>query len=342
MLIEYGVWVSRVTLAAVFGLSAWAKLADRGGTRQAVGDFGVPVRWVPVVAWGLMAVEGLVAVGALVPWTAAGAAVVALVLLAVFSGVMVRLMRTGRRPACSCFGAASATPIGPRSLIRNAVLSLLAVVALVGALGWPEVPGVLPSAPAAGLLVLAVLGAVLVRLTGEVGALRRRLDEYALSTLGAEGLPVGAVAPEFELLDAVGARTGLDELLRRGRGVLLVFVHPGCELCAALARELPRWHARAGLTMVLVGNGDAVEQAAWGLELGVPEAIPSLVQQGNEAALRYRVRGTPSAVLIGPDGRIAAPVARGAIAVRELIFRPKPVRDLVESPVGNRSAAVTG
>jgi hypothetical protein len=105
-------------------------------------------------------------------------------------------------------------------------------------------------------------------------------------------------------------------------------VHPECEICAALARELPRWQARraGALTIALVGNGDVERYAQWGRELGLA-TLPILVQQGNEAALRYRVRGTPSAVLVDSDGRIAAPVGRGPMAIRELIVSANdPVR----------------
>ncbi|MFE7744081.1 TlpA family protein disulfide reductase [Nocardia sp. NPDC057455] len=320
MLIEYGVWVSRLGLSVVFGLSAWGKLADRSATRQAVGDFGVPLRWVPAVASGLSITEAIIAVGVLLPWVSGPAALATLLLLAVFTAVIVRLLRRGEHPSCSCFGAASATPIGPKILMRNGLFAVLAVLAGIGAQTHPRVPMDLPADNAIGCAVVAALVAVLVWLAGQLRALRRRVDEQALSTLGAEGLPVGAVAPEFELFDPQGAKTTLEDLLTGAKSVLLVFVHPGCELCAALARELPRWRARTGdaLAIVAVGNGDAAEQAAWGFEHGLGD-IPALVQQGNEAALRYRVRGTPSAVLIDSEGRVAAPVARGGIAIRELI-----------------------
>ncbi|WP_454194479.1 TlpA family protein disulfide reductase [Nocardia sp. Marseille-Q1738] len=327
MLIEYGVWVSRLCLCVVFGLSAWGKLADRSAARQAMGDFGVPLRWVPAVAWGLPIAEAMIAIGVVLPWVSGAAAVAALLLLGVFTVVIGRLLRRGERPSCSCFGTASAVPIGPKTLVRNGVLLALAAAVGVGALTHPRVPMGSPVDDAIGCAVVAALSAVLAWLAGQLRVLRRRVDQQALSTLGAEGLPVGSVAPEFALLDAVGGKTTLEDLLAGDRSVLLVFVHPGCELCAALAEELPRWHARTRdvLAIVAVGNGDAAEQAAWGMEHGLGE-IPSLVQQSNEAALRYRVRGTPSAVLIDPDGRVAAPVARGGIAIRELISTVKPAR----------------
>ncbi|MFI9507705.1 TlpA family protein disulfide reductase [Nocardia sp. NPDC052566] len=324
MLIGYGVWISRLVVSVVFGLSAWGKLRDRAGARAAVADFGVPLRWAPTVAVGLPVAEGVLAVTVLPPWTAAGAGVLAALLLTVFTVAIGRLLAQGRRPACSCFGSSSATPIGARTLVRNGVLLALAVLVVVGAFARPRVPAGLPADNVVGLVIVAVLVALLAWAIGAIGALHRRLDAQVLSTLGAEGLPVGAVAPEFELIDVDGGRSGLESLLVQGKQVLLVFVHVGCEMCAALARELPRWHTRTeqALTIVVLGNGDPAEYAVWGRDQGLTD-IPVLVQQGNEAALRYRIRGTPSAVLIDAEGRVAAPVARGAMATRELIVQAK-------------------
>ncbi|GAA5060651.1 TlpA family protein disulfide reductase [Nocardia callitridis] len=324
MLIGYGVWISRLVLGAVFGLSAVGKLTDLPATRKSVADFGVPIRWGPSMAIGLPVVEAVVAVAVLFPWTAAFAALLAVFLLAVFTAAIARLLARGKRPSCSCFGSVSEKPIGVRTVVRNAMLAALALVVGVGAVVHPEVPGVLATDAVGGLLALAVLSTVVVWLFGQVHALRRRVDAHAVSALGAEGLPVGAVAPEVELFDTRDVRTTLESLLVQGRQVLLVFVHPGCELCAALARELPAWRARTVdvLTIVVVGNGDAAEQDRWGREQGIGE-MPALVQRGNEAALRYRVRGTPSGVLIAADGHVLAPVARGAMAVRDLILLAK-------------------
>ncbi len=326
MLIEYGVWVLRLALAGVFGLSAWGKFADRSGTGQAMTEFGVPVRWAPPAARALPLIEAMVAVGLLAPWVAVGAAALALVLLIVFTAAVLRLLARGKHPSCSCFGTLGTGPIGKATVLRNAALIVLATAALIGSLAYPRVPGGIPVDRSIGSAVAMALATLVILLFGELRTLRRRVDEQALSTLGAEGLPIGALAPEFELIDTRGGRASLETLQRDGRNLLLIFVHPGCEMCAALARELPRWQARAAaaLTIAVVGNGEVDEHAAWRRQQGLGE-IPVLVQQGNEAALRYRVRGTPSGVLIDGTGRVAAPVARGAMAIRELIGRAKTV-----------------
>jgi hypothetical protein len=271
-------------------------------------------------------VEATIAVAVLPPWTAAAASAAALALLIVFTAAVVRLLRRGKRPACSCFGALSTAPIGAATVWRNTVLMVVAGCAMCGSIIDGAVPEDLSLDRSLGAAALAAVAARLAWVGGEVAALRQRVDQQALSTLGAEGLPVGAVAPIFELTSADGARVASESLLDGGRSALLVFVHPACEMCAALARELPRWHARTAgvLSIAVVGNGDIEEHAAWGRAQGLAD-LPILVQQGNETALRYRVRGTPSGVLVGPDGRVAAPVARGAMAIRELIVSSKTI-----------------
>ncbi len=330
-MVASGVWIARLVLGAVFGLSAFGKQADRAGTRKAVAEFAVPADWVGAVAWGLPLLEATLAVALLPSVTAPWAGLAALLLLGVFTAAVARLLYRGQRPACSCLGAVSDKPIGAGTVVRNGALMMIAVAVIWGSLARPRVPQALPGGYAFGLAALAVVGAVLFWLAGQVRALRRQVDRQALSTLGAEGLPPGSVAPEFELPGSPGGRTSMERLLAGGTSVLLVFTHPGCEICATLAGELPRWQERllGRLTVTVIANGDIEENLAWGRERGLGD-VPLLVQSGNEAALRYRVRGTPSAVLVAADGRIAAPVARGPIAIRELLVSVKAAKSIPE------------
>src|SRR4051794_17130224 len=97
--------LARVLLAAVFVVSAVAKLRDRAGARQAVSDFGVPHAVAPAVAAGLPFLELLCAVLLLLadPGATVGAIGAGLLLLAFTIGIVVNLMQ-GRRPDCHCFG----------------------------------------------------------------------------------------------------------------------------------------------------------------------------------------------------------------------------------------------
>lgn len=333
MVADYGVWIARLLLGVVFALSALGKFTDRSGARTAVAEFGIPARYVGAVAWALPLFEAVLAVGLLPGATALWAGLAGLLLLGVFTVAVARLLRLGRRPACSCFGSTSEDSIGGVTVARNAVFMVVAVVVVWGDVRHSQVPGTLPTDHAVGLAIVALIVAMLVWLIGQVRVLRRKVDRQALSMLGAEGMPIGSVAPEFELADSHGGTTSLQQLLVRGTSVVLVFVHPGCDICATLAGELPRWQHRLRdrLTIAVIANGDVTENLVWGRERGLGE-IPMLVQQGNEAALRYRVRGTPSAVLVDAGGRIAAPVARGPIAIRELFVSARTTERAEGSP----------
>jgi hypothetical protein len=50
----------------------------------------------------------------------------------------------------------------------------------------------------------------------------------------------------------------------------------------------------------------------------------ALVQDRFEVARRYRLRGTPDAVLIGPDGRIMVGAAGGPAGIRETLATAAP------------------
>ena len=73
-------------------------------------------------------------------------------------------------------------------------------------------------------------GRILVRLE----ALEQRLAQ-GLNEAGAEpqGLPLGSVAPAFELPGLIGGRMALEQF--RGQRVLLIFFNPDCGFCQQMA-----------------------------------------------------------------------------------------------------------
>ena len=118
---------ARIVLALVLTSSAVAKLRARAAVRAQVAML-VSERAAPVIAPLLPAAELAVAV-ALVAWWSAAPGVVALVLLALFTIVLVRA--EARRVPCLCFGASKLdTPVGAAGVIRNGILAALAVFAI--------------------------------------------------------------------------------------------------------------------------------------------------------------------------------------------------------------------
>ena len=94
-----------------------------------------------------------------------------------------------------------------------------------------------------------------------------------------------------------GTMGTLASLVQAGRPVALVFLHPGCGPCQGLAQELPRWRERrnGSLTLVPIGSGDLAANTEWAR---ARDLTGMLVQDGSEVASRYRLLGTPTAVLI--------------------------------------------
>ncbi len=107
-----------------------------GASKIAVGDawpaqalaLGAPSVVVRPLPWIELSVGALLIVRVMVPVVAS----IAIALLVAFSIVIALRLREGRRPPCACFGAWSATPIGPWHLVRNASLVALGLVAVLG------------------------------------------------------------------------------------------------------------------------------------------------------------------------------------------------------------------
>jgi peroxiredoxin len=332
--------IAHLLLAIVFVVAGITKLVDRTGLRQALIDFGVPAALATSLGLFLPLVELTVA-GALIPaasawWGAIGALSLLLLFIA---GIAANLAR-GRKPDCHCFGQLHSSPAGWKTLGRNGVLA--AVAGLVVWEGWEDAgPSavdwleVLSTAQLVGLIVgLFVLGLVvaqwwfLVHLLRQNGRLLMRLEvleerivsgaDTALATSqngDAAGLPVGNPAATFSLPDLYGETLTLDALRAAGKPVLLLFTEPNCGPCNALLPEIGRWqreHAEK-LTISLISRGTAEENRTKSSEHGLTNVV---LQEEREVSHSYEAYGTPSVVLVHPDGRIGSPVVSGADAIR--------------------------
>ncbi|HVL25415.1 MAG TPA: TlpA family protein disulfide reductase, partial [Thermomicrobiales bacterium] len=280
---------------------------------------------------------------ALVPTaTARWGALAALALLLVFIAAIAYNLARDRHPACHCFGQLHSEPVGWPILLRNGALAVLAAaLALAGwddpgpsVTGWlSDVSTVAGVALALGVLALALIAAqswAVAELFGQNGRLLLRIDELEarLADLGAspggalpdQGLPIGAPAPGFALARLDGGTRTLDELRAAGKPVALVFSDAGCGPCTALLPELGRWrHDHAGdLTLALLSFGAAEEIRAKTEPLGMT-GITLLPEAAATDA--YLVTGTPSAVIVRPDGAIASPLAVGAGEIIPLLDR---------------------
>lgn len=340
--------VCRLLLAGVFALAGATKLADLDGSRRAVAEFGVPERLAGTVGVLLPVLELTVA-ALLVPlFSARFAALAAGVLLVAFCAGIANALAHGREPDCHCFGQVHSAPAGLKTLARNAVLLALAGFVAVG--GWKRagvsathwvtrVQAAWLVAIGAGLVVLCLVGFVVWfclqllaqngRTLGRLEALEETLNQ-TLSGLGmvedeplgnglqGGGLAVGSTAPAFELEDLHGERHSLASLLSAGRPLIVVFSDAGCGPCHALMPELARWQDEYAdaLTLAVIASGDVEQNRAKANEHGLE---PVLLQKEREVSDAYESYGTPTAVVVDPDGRVASPAVGGEPAIRTLV-----------------------
>jgi peroxiredoxin len=187
------------------------------------------------------------------------------------------------------------------------------------------------------VLGLCWLGWQLLRQNGRIllrlDALEQRLDELD-SPLEPEGLPVGSLAPEFDLTDLTGGRWKLGQF--RTQPLLVVFFNPDCGFCRDMAPKLaaltrpadtlshPMGEGRGegGPLVLVITTGDAEKNRQFFREHKIPG--PVLLQKYSEAATAYQANGTPTGYLIDAEGRIASELAAGAEALLALANAPVP------------------
>lgn len=127
---DYAVGAVRIAVGGILLVAGVSKAGDRERFLEALDAFGIVPKMLRVPAsFVIPTVE--IAIGALllVGLVYRAAAAAAMVMIAVFTaGVLVSMAR-GDDSECACFGALSRSPMGPATLLRNAVL--LASAALV-------------------------------------------------------------------------------------------------------------------------------------------------------------------------------------------------------------------
>jgi peroxiredoxin/uncharacterized membrane protein YphA (DoxX/SURF4 family) len=324
--------IARLLLAAVFAVAGTAKLADLRGSQAALRGFGVPSGLAGLLGV-LLPLGELAIAGGLVPAaTARLAALAAFTLLLAFGAAIGIALLHGRPPDCHCFGQLHSAPAGWKTLARNAGLAALAIVVL-------SQPAATPSALELAVFVAMALvvgqEVLSVKVLRRYGRALRRIEELEAGGSEPPVLEAGMAAPEFALPAVAGGEVSLESLLAPARPVLLVFTDPGCGPCHALLPDVRRWQHEHSeqLTIALVSGGDEAENVALAEEHDLGTV---LLQEDHEVAELYGAHATPSAVLVGVEGRVAHAYVAGANAIEDL------VRTVVSPPVPTPERAANG
>lgn len=312
--------IARIVLIAIFVVSGTAKLLDPSGTRGAVEQFRVPARFVGALARLLPFLELAIAAALLDLSTARLGGVAAFALLACFVIGIIRVLREGERPDCHCFGQLHSEPVGPSTLLRNAALMAAAALAV-----WQDGGRSLVDWQRDSPGVRAALVAVGVGLVAAIYSTARRSAGGTVAP--PQGLDPGSTAPSFALPSPPSGEVRLDEMLGRGRSVVLLFVSPGCGPCQALLPSIAGWQRleRLGIAVLVAGteNDTAKIAETHGLR-------DTAVDERAVTRSAFEVRSTPGAVLLSDDGRVLAPAAVGSAAIERLILDALGLGDLVD------------
>ena len=207
-----------------------------------------------------------------------------------------------------------------------------------------------------GLLTLAGLGAggwLAVNILRQQGRLLLRVEkiekrlgvqagaeQVAPTPARIQGLPVGTLSPTFSLRQVFGdTMIELKHLLEGKKPVVLFFSDPNCGPCNELMPQIAAWQQGFGdnMTIAVVSRGDRASNAEKAKTSGVQNV---LLQDHFEVAEQFMVYGTPGAVWIGADGKIAADIASGSTEIERLVHQAsgRPLSALPETP---RPAAST-
>jgi len=128
------------------------------------------------------------------------------------------------------------------------------------------------------------------------------------------GPKVGELAPEIRLRDLEGKHVSLEDF--RGEETLVLFCSPGCGFCQEIMPDIKEWEAVPpdGAPRLLVVSDETVEENK---AMGI--SSPVVLDDTYAVWDAFDVSGTPSAVLVDAEGRIASEMVMGSVAVLELI-----------------------
>jgi|SRR5580658_161754 peroxiredoxin/uncharacterized membrane protein YphA (DoxX/SURF4 family) len=126
-------------------------------------------------------------------------------------------------------------------------------------------------------------------------------------------LAKGELAPELKLPDLDGATVDLRAL--RGHRHLLLFWNPDCGFCQEMLPDIKAWErdpAEDAPQLLVVSNGAPDANRAQGFR------APVVLDQGFQAGQLFGATGTPAAVLLDEECRVASGVSVGAQEVLAL------------------------
>jgi peroxiredoxin len=174
------------------------------------------------------------------------------------------------------------------------------------------------------------------RMLLRIDALERRLREDKGALTFKPALPIGSVAPDFELRDLAGERRSLSQF--RDQRVLLIFFNPQCGYCMkmapALAALAPHGNDKQPMPLVVTTGGLELNRRFF-QEHEI--RCPVLLQDNSEISAHFQAHGTPTGYLIEKQGIVGSQLAMGEGALLSLCSDDERGAEIARK--GNKSLA---
>ncbi len=327
----------RILLAGIFTLAGVAKFIDLKGSEKAFQDFGVPKLLALPGAVALSVAEIAIAVLLLFVETSWFGAIAALSLLLLFIGQMIYQLARGNAPDCHCFGQLHSEPVSKISIMRNVIFAApAAYLVFSGRTGQGMGLGdsrLDVMQLAFGVAIVSLLMAAIFylrKISAKQETILRQIEimEMVARDGGSverdelshphEGLPIGAVVPDFAMQTLAGDAVSLADVRSEGLPVLFMFVSPTCSPCKSLVPEFEQWQQELSgkLRLVFVSNGKLSDNAD---KFGDEISKHLLVEPTRAFADLMKAKWTPTAILMDANGRVASHASAGDTAIRTLI-----------------------
>ena len=335
-----------ILLSITLLISGLAKLGAREGTQDAMRSLRLPLPTMHAsVASVLPVMEIVLALAIWIPAPPLQVLLTGLVaaLMLTYLVIIARALTFEEQVHCSCFGTLASPTVSRTTLVRNVLLSVLGLLAVVAAASG-AMTTLLVQAPM-GLIGLGIALLIAIALTAAtIGGSVAETDADAPTAPA----PAAADPDEDELLDyerspipaAVlqqpdGRLITLTQLTAQ-RAALLVFVTEGCGPCERVLDHAEEWIGELEQTLqVRFVFSRPLDQ----LRERTTDRVEGHALHDLQFTARTALGGTsaPSAVLLGADGQLAGGPVNGGSAVIEFVQEIR--EQLAEAGVGGEQDA---